>query len=116
MTAERRRLVAVTRTALPGDPVSRLAVIADTRVWEGETAPPAAALAELVTGADAILAINGDPLTAAVLDAARRLRLVAIASAGYDSLDAAAAFAARDRGDRTRPASSTRRPRTSRSG
>jgi glyoxylate reductase len=93
VTAGRRRLVAVTRTALPGDPVSRLAAIADTRVWQGETAPPTAALAELVADADAILAINGDPLTAAVLDAAPGLRLVAIASAGYDSLDSTAAFA-----------------------
>jgi lactate dehydrogenase-like 2-hydroxyacid dehydrogenase len=93
VTTDRRRLVAVTRTALPGDPVSRLAAFADTRVWEGETAPPAVALAELVADADAILAINGDPLTSAVLEAAPGLRLVAIASAGFDSLDAAAAFA-----------------------
>jgi glyoxylate reductase len=87
-----RPVVAVTRTALPGDPVARLAGIADVRVWPRETAPPVGDLVDLASGASAILAINGDPLTAAFIEATPGLRLVAVASAGYDSLDTAAAF------------------------
>jgi glyoxylate reductase len=70
-----------------------LASLADVRIWPGETAPSLAELIELADGATALLAINGDPMGAACFEASPDLRLVAVASAGYDSLDTAAAFA-----------------------
>ncbi|MGN9840695.1 2-hydroxyacid dehydrogenase [Nonomuraea sp. H19] len=89
--APRPRL-AVSRADLPGDAVARLASRYDVTAWAG-TAPPAPAeLAELVRGCDALLAVGNDQIGAELLEAAGPgLRVVALASMGYDSVDVAAA-------------------------
>jgi lactate dehydrogenase-like 2-hydroxyacid dehydrogenase len=86
-----RPVVVVTRPNLYGDPVARLSSIADVRVWGEDVPPPAAALIELLDGATILFALNGDPVSRAVIAAATDLRAIAIASVGYDSVDVAAA-------------------------
>lgn len=84
-------VVAVTRTALPGDGISGLEDIAELRTWPEDRNPTRAELAELAADATVILGPNGDRIDAAFLDAVPSLRLIAVASAGYDTIDAAAA-------------------------
>jgi lactate dehydrogenase-like 2-hydroxyacid dehydrogenase len=86
-----RPVVVVTRPNLFGDPITRLSAIADVRHWDQDVPPPAGTLATLAAEADAILCLNGDPVGRALFEASPRLRLVAIASVGYDSVDVAAA-------------------------
>jgi len=88
---EPRPVVVVTRPNLYGDPVARLAAIADVRTWDTDAPPPADALAELARDATAILCLNGDPVGRALVAAASRLRLIALASVGYDTVDVVAA-------------------------
>jgi lactate dehydrogenase-like 2-hydroxyacid dehydrogenase len=91
-TSDPRPRVAVSRPDLPGDAVARLAARYDVTVWEG-TAPPAPAeLAGLARDCDALLAVGTDRIGAELLDTAGpRLRVVALASMGYDGVDVAAA-------------------------
>lgn len=86
-----RPLVAVTRTALPGTGIPALAELAELRVWSEDRNPTREDLLELTDGAVATLGPNGDRIDAAFLDARPGLELLAIASAGYDTIDAAAA-------------------------
>ena len=86
-----RRLVAITRGDLFGDPATRLGAVADVRQRTLATAPGADELVELATGATAILGLAGDPITEPLLARLPGLRVVAVASAGYDSIDVAAA-------------------------
>ncbi|MFJ7240837.1 2-hydroxyacid dehydrogenase [Streptomyces olivaceus] len=84
--------VLVTRDELPGSGVERLAAVAEPVLWRGDGAPGPGELAALAAGADAVLALGGDPVDAALLDAAGpSLRVVALASMGYDNVDRAAA-------------------------
>jgi glyoxylate reductase len=89
------RSVAVTRDELPGSAVARLARRIPVTLWRPARTPSAADLAELVAGSDALLAIGPDPVDAGVIGAAPRLRVIALASAGYNNVDLQAA---RDRG------------------
>ncbi|GAQ64235.1 2-hydroxyacid dehydrogenase [Streptomyces scabiei] len=91
-TPSRRPRTAVSRTGLPGDGVERLAARFDVTIWP-ETAPPTPAeLAGLVRGCEGMLVLGSDRVDAALLDAAGPdLRVVALASMGYDSVDVAAA-------------------------
>jgi lactate dehydrogenase-like 2-hydroxyacid dehydrogenase len=86
-----RSRVAVTRHDLPGDPVARLATQMDVQVWRGDRGPTEDELVALVGEAHALLAVNGDPLSAPVLRRCRSLRQVSMASVGYDSIDVATA-------------------------
>lgn len=86
-----RPIVAVSRAGLPGAGIPELGQVAEVRLWPAEAAPDPEQLRELTQGAAALLCINGDRIDAAFLDASPSLRLVAIGSAGYDSVDAAAA-------------------------
>jgi glyoxylate reductase len=87
-----RLRVAVTRTGLPGDGVARLADRFDVTAWEGPEPPAPAQLGELTRECDALLALGSDRVDTALLDAAGpRLRVVALASMGYDGVDTAAA-------------------------
>ena len=86
-----RPIVAVTRTALPGDGIPGLAEIADVRVWSHDRNPNRDDLLDLADGATVMLGPNGDRIDASFLDARPSLQLLAIASAGYDTIDAAAA-------------------------
>lgn len=86
-------VVAVTRAGLPGEGISALADIAELRVWDDDSPPDRAQLLRLASGASILLGPNGDRIDAAFLDANGSLRLIAVASVGYDSIDAAAAAA-----------------------
>jgi glyoxylate reductase len=80
----------VTR-ALPGDPTPRLREVANVIVWPHDEPPPHDELVRRAADADALLTMLTDPIDAAVLDAGRRLRLVAQMAVGYDNVDVAAA-------------------------
>ncbi len=82
--------VAVTRGALPGSGLARLADHANLVRWEGATPPGSADLARLVSGADGLLCLGLDRVDRVVIDAAPRLRAVATVSVGFDNLDVAA--------------------------
>ncbi|WP_367318792.1 hypothetical protein [Streptomyces sp. HUAS ZL42] len=87
-----RPRVAVSRTALPGQGVERLAGRFDVTAWTGEQPPTPAEPAGLVGGCEGLLVLGSDRVDAALLDAAGPgLRVVALASTGYDGVDVAAA-------------------------
>jgi len=86
-----RAIVAITRGDLFGDPAERLGAIAEVRQRHAIPAPTPDELVELAAGATAILGLAGDPITEPVLGRLPGLRIVALASAGYDSVDVAAA-------------------------
>ncbi|MFJ1969376.1 2-hydroxyacid dehydrogenase [Streptomyces sp. NPDC087903] len=91
MPASRPR-VAVSRTGLPGDAVARLAARHDVTTWERSTPPTPAELGELARGHEGLLVLGSDRIDATLLDAAGpRLRVVALASMGYDGVDTQAA-------------------------
>jgi lactate dehydrogenase-like 2-hydroxyacid dehydrogenase len=86
-----RPVVAITRPNLHGDPATRLSAIADVRTWPGDQAPTVDEIASLAEGAVALLCVNGDPIGEDLLARLPALRLAAIASVGYDTVDVAAA-------------------------
>jgi lactate dehydrogenase-like 2-hydroxyacid dehydrogenase len=89
------RSVAVTRSGLPGSGVERLARRVPVTMWQAARTPSAGDLAALVAGADAMLAIGADPVDARVIRSSPALRVIALASAGYNNVDLEAA---RERG------------------
>lgn len=83
-------VIAVTRAQLV---FSRLAEVAETHrlaTWTQPEDPEASDLAALAAEADAMVAIGSDPIDARLIDAAPRLRIVALASVGYDQVDVGA--------------------------
>ena len=86
--------VAVSRRRLPGDPTTLLAQHAEVVEWPHERPPTPAELRELVAPCDALLCVFSDRIDAALLAAAPRLRVVGLTSAGFDSIDVAAARSA----------------------
>ncbi len=86
-----RRIVTISRLGMPGDPAARLAPLAAVRVWPETRHPSAAELLALSAGAIVLVCVNGDHIDEAFLDQSPDLRLVALASTGYDSIDIAAA-------------------------
>jgi len=90
-TPDARAIVAISRGDLFGDPEARLGAIADVRQRRLVNAPSVDELAELAAGATAILGLAGDPVRNELLERLPGLRVVALASAGYDSVDVPAA-------------------------
>lgn len=86
-----RPIVAITRGDLFGDPAGRLGAIAHVRHRHLVPAPAVDELVELAAGATAILGLAGDPIRDELLARLPGLRIVALASAGYDSVDVEAA-------------------------
>lgn len=84
-------IVAITRPNLPGSKIQELKRHATVAHWERDTPPTIEELARLAAGAQALLCVNGDPITEELFDLCSELRLVALASAGYDSVDLKAA-------------------------
>jgi len=80
----------VTR-ALPGDPTPRLREVANVIVWPHDEPPPHDELVRRAADSDALLTMLTDPIDAAVLDAGKRLCIVAQMAVGYDNVDVAAA-------------------------
>lgn len=89
--AGRRPLVAISRLNMPSDPPRRLAEVADVREWSNVAHPTSAELRLLAEGALALICVNGDEIDASLLEASPGLRLIALASTGYDSVNVAAA-------------------------
>ncbi len=94
MTTQARPIVAMSRFNMPGDPPARLSPMADLRLWSEKRYPTGAELLALTEGAVALLCVNGDVVNAEFMARRPGLKLVAIASTGYDSIDVAAVNAA----------------------
>src|SRR4051794_9124938 len=87
-------IVLVTRATVPGAGVARLGRRAEVVQWDGDGVPSADDLRALAPGVSGILSVAGDRIDVHLLDAAGPdLRVVGLASAGYDSVDRAAAAA-----------------------
>lgn len=87
-TGATRPVVAVTRAGLPGAGVAGLAAVADVRAHRAAEPPTTAELHDLVAGAAGALVLGNDRVDAALLDAAGpALRVVSLASMGYDAVD-----------------------------
>ena len=78
---------------MPGNPAAALSDIADVREWTRLEHPTDAELPAFAAGATVLICVNGDRIDEPFLRALPDLRLVAIASTGYDSVDVAAADA-----------------------
>jgi glyoxylate reductase len=83
--------VAISRLAMPGDPAAALAAVADVREWPLFVHPTTEELIAFAAGANVLLCVNGDEIDAAFMDRCPDLRLVALASTGYDSISVEAA-------------------------
>jgi lactate dehydrogenase-like 2-hydroxyacid dehydrogenase len=88
-----RPVVAISRLNMPGAPATALADVAAVREWPNWVHPTDAELRALADGATVLVCVNGDRIDASFLEAMPDLRLVAMASTGYDSVDVAAADA-----------------------
>jgi lactate dehydrogenase-like 2-hydroxyacid dehydrogenase len=86
-----RYRVAVSRPGLPGTGLARLAARHELVTWAGSAPPGPEQLAALLRDCDAALVLGTDRIGPELLDAARRLQVVALASMGYDSVDVTAA-------------------------
>jgi len=85
--------VFVTRALPGGDALPRLEAAAAVEVWPEESPPSHDEIVRRAADADALLTMLSDRIDAAVLDAGRRLRVVANMAVGYDNVDVAAATA-----------------------
>ncbi|WP_421110948.1 2-hydroxyacid dehydrogenase [Streptomyces sp. NEAU-S77] len=84
--------VLTTRPALPGQGLARLAAQSDLVRWDGHGKPEPAELHALSAGASGILCLGNDRVDAALLDAAGpSLKVVGLASMGFDGVDREAA-------------------------
>src|SRR5664280_117237 len=82
-----RRVVVVTRPALPGAGLDRLAEHVEVVRYAGGAAPTLDPLVPLLGRADGLLSMTTDRVDALLLDAAPRLRVVSNAGVGTDNLD-----------------------------
>ena len=85
-------IIAVTRV-LPDAGMSMLAEAADidVRIWPGDLPPSRAELANLVSGASAVISLVTDMIDAELLDQHPSIRTVSNFAVGYDNIDIAAA-------------------------
>lgn len=80
--------IAVTRPGLPGRRLQALRTRAQVVTWPTVDGPGPDHLVTHCEGADAVVCVNGDRFDAAVLARlASTVRIIAVASAGYDSVD-----------------------------
>ncbi|MFE9605920.1 2-hydroxyacid dehydrogenase [Streptomyces hokutonensis] len=87
-----KKRVLATRENLPGRGLERLSEGAELVAWPGAGKPGPADLAALAPGVSGVLALGNDPVDAALMDAAGpSLRVVALASMGFDNVDRVAA-------------------------
>ncbi len=82
--------VFLSRRFRPGN-FDKLRTFADLRVHRQETAPSATAYRRAARDAEVIIPMVEDPIDAAFMDAAQKLRLVANFGVGYDNIDLEAA-------------------------
>ncbi|WP_427919522.1 2-hydroxyacid dehydrogenase [Streptomyces sp. cg40] len=87
-----KKRVLATRENLPGRGLDRLSGSAELVAWPGAGKPGPSDLAALAPGVSGVLALGNDPVDAALMDAAGpSLRVIALASMGFDNVDRAAA-------------------------
>ena len=84
-----RPRVYVTRV-IPEDGLALVREATACRVWEGELPPPREVLLREVGEIDGLLCLLTDPIDAALLDAAPRLRVISQMAVGVDNIDVAA--------------------------
>ena len=82
-----RPVIAISRLNMPGNPAAALADVAEVREWPAFVHPTDAELRSFAQGATVLLCVNGDRIDAELLGALPNLRLVALASTGYDSVE-----------------------------
>lgn len=92
VAADRCPVVAVTQHDLPGDGIGRLATVASISVAPRGAQRNSDWLIRFAADADVLVCANGDPVSEALLERCSRLRLVALCTAGYDSVDIQAAI------------------------
>jgi lactate dehydrogenase-like 2-hydroxyacid dehydrogenase len=86
--------VLVTRSDFPGNGLDRLAARSELVLWTRAGVPSADDLRALVPGASGVLAVSGDLIDETLLQVAGpSLKVVALASMGYDRVDQQAAAA-----------------------
>ncbi|MCC7535757.1 MAG: D-glycerate dehydrogenase, partial [Deltaproteobacteria bacterium] len=90
MVSSARPRVLVTRR-LPGDAIERLAREADVDLWPEALPPPRAEIASRIRACDGIVSLLTDPMDAAMMDCAPRLRVISNCATGVDNIDLAAA-------------------------
>jgi lactate dehydrogenase-like 2-hydroxyacid dehydrogenase len=86
-----RPILAITRLGMPSAPARALAERMEVHEWPERRHPDAAEVALLARDATILMCVNGDRIDEALFDACPQLRLVAMASTGYDSVDVPAA-------------------------
>ncbi len=79
--------IVVSRSHLPGGGIARLAERQPIKVWAGEAAPSTEQLAQFVGDAEVLVSVKSDHITSAFLAQCPALRLIALMSAGYDTID-----------------------------
>jgi glyoxylate reductase len=84
---DRRPVVLITRPALPGAGLDRLAEHVEVVRYEGDAAPTLDDLMPLLGRAEGLLCIATERVDARLLDAAPRLRVVSNAGVGTDNFD-----------------------------
>lgn len=90
-TPRHRHRVAVSRAGLPGDGTAQLAEQCEVVHWPGNEPPSHAELAALAEDCDGLLVLGSDRVDAELLDAAGpRLKVVGLASMGFDGVDVGA--------------------------
>ena len=85
--------VVVSRADLPGAGIDRLSAREPVAVWPDATPPTTEELADFVGEAEILVSVKSDHITADFLDSCKGLRLIALMSAGYDTIDTAAVVA-----------------------
>ncbi|HEV8352795.1 MAG TPA: D-glycerate dehydrogenase [bacterium] len=79
---------------IPEQGMAIVAAAADVSAWEREDVPPPRdVLLREAAGVDGLLSLLTDPIDAALMDAAPRLKVVSNFAVGYDNIDVAAATA-----------------------
>jgi lactate dehydrogenase-like 2-hydroxyacid dehydrogenase len=92
MSPAERPIVAITRPDLFGDPAARLSAVAEVRVWPNTAAQPTTdEIVALAADATALLCLATDRIGDDLMARLPKLKLVALASVGYDSVDVASA-------------------------
>jgi len=91
MTELTQPIIAVTRPSLPGARFKELGTLGKIKSWSEDAPPSVPQLVDLAGEAQLLLCVNGDPIVDDVLSGCPSLKVIALASAGYDSVDVAAA-------------------------
>jgi lactate dehydrogenase-like 2-hydroxyacid dehydrogenase len=79
--------IVVSRSHLPGSGIARLAEHQPIKVWSHEAPPSTEQLADFVGDAEVLVSVKSDHITSAFLQQCPTLKLIALMSAGYDTIN-----------------------------